>query len=126
MDGVYVSDFGGTDNLGNIEIAFGAARGADADGFVGKTDVERVAIRFGVHGDRAEAQLFARRENAECNLTTISNKDLLEHGLRKAAAFTASCRWCECRKAAPRILQDDRFRRICGRPRLKRPLRFRS
>src|SRR5690348_964594 len=84
MDGVYVSDFGGTDNLGNIEIAFGAARGADADGFVGKTDMERVAIRFGVHGDRADAQLFARRENAECNLTTISNKDLLEHGPEKS------------------------------------------
>src|SRR5690242_21811963 len=84
MDGVYVGDFGGADDLGNIEIAFGAARGADADGFVGKTDVERVALRFGVDGDRADAQLFARRENAECNLTTISNKDLLEHGAEKS------------------------------------------
>ena len=84
MDGVYVGDFGGADNLRDIEIALGTARGPDANGFIGKTDVERMAIGFGIDGDRADAQLFARCKDAERNLTTIGNKDFLEHGAKKS------------------------------------------
>ncbi len=59
MDGVDVGDFSGGDDGGDVEIAVGGARRADADGLVGKADVERVAVGFAVDGDGANAEFPA-------------------------------------------------------------------
>jgi len=39
MNGVHIGDFRGADDVRNIQVAFTAARRADAHGFVGKADV---------------------------------------------------------------------------------------
>src|SRR5689334_14314315 len=45
MYGVYIRDFGGTDHVRNIQVALGAACRADTYSFIGKTHVQRIAIR---------------------------------------------------------------------------------
>ena len=79
MDGVDVGDFGGGDDGGHVEIAVGGARRADADGFVGKANVERVAIGFAIDGDGTNAEFAARVEHAQSNFTAIGNQDLTKH-----------------------------------------------
>ncbi len=79
MDGVDVGDFSGGDDGGHVEIAVGRARRADADGFVGKADVERVAIGFAVNGDGTNAEFAAGVEHAQSNFAAIGNQDLTKH-----------------------------------------------
>ena len=79
MDGVDVGDFGSGDDGGDIEIAVGGARRADADGFVGKADVERVAVGLAVDGDGADAEFPASIQNAQRNFTAIGNQNLTKH-----------------------------------------------
>ena len=79
MNRVDVGDFGRGDDGGHIEIAVGRARRADADGLVGKADVERVAVGLAVDGDRANAEFPAGVENAQRNFAAIGNQDLTKH-----------------------------------------------
>jgi hypothetical protein len=46
-------------------------RRADADGLVGKTHVQRIAVGFTVDRDRADAEFLARADDAQRNLATI-------------------------------------------------------
>ncbi len=64
MDRVDIGDFRGADDLRNVQIAFAAARRPDADGFIGKANVERVAIGLRINGDGANAQFLAG--SSEC------------------------------------------------------------
>ena len=57
MDGVDIGDLGGGDDGGDVEVALGGARRADADGLVGKLDVQAVPVRLAVDGDGADAHL---------------------------------------------------------------------
>ena len=61
MNRVHVGDFRGADNVRNIQIAFAAARRADADGLVGKAHVQRIVIGFGINGDGGEFRVPCRR-----------------------------------------------------------------
>ena len=79
MNGVDVGDFSGGDDGGNIEIAVGGARRADADGLVGKAHVERIAIGFAVDGDGTDSEFAACVEHAQSNFTAIGNQDLTKH-----------------------------------------------
>ena len=79
MNRVDVGDFGGGDDGGNVEIAVGGARRADADGLVGKADVERVAVGLAVDGDGADAEFPAGVQNAQRDFAAIGNQDLTEH-----------------------------------------------
>ena len=60
MDGVDVGDLSGGDDGGDVEIAVSGARRTDADGLVGKADVERIAVGLAVDGDGANAQSLCR------------------------------------------------------------------
>ena len=73
MDRVHIGDFRGADHLRNIQIAFAAARRADADGFIGEADVERIAIRLRIDGDGRDAQLFARADDSQGDFPAVSN-----------------------------------------------------
>ena len=64
MDSVNVSDFSGGDDGGDVEIAVGGARRADADGFVGEAYVERITICFAINGDGTNSELAAGVEHA--------------------------------------------------------------
>ena len=85
MDGVHVGDFGRADHRRNIEIALRQLRRADADGFIGKTHVQRVAVGFAVDGDRADAQFFAGTDHPQGNFSAIGDQDFLEHALDQCA-----------------------------------------
>jgi hypothetical protein len=80
MDGVHVGDFSGADYLRDVEVAFAAARRADADGFVGEADVERVAVGLGVDGDGFDAEFTAGGEDTQGDFPTIGDSDFSEHG----------------------------------------------
>ena len=55
VNGIGIGDLGGTDNSVDLEIAFRAVGGSDADGLIGKLDVQAVNIRLGVDGNGLDA-----------------------------------------------------------------------
>jgi len=61
-------------------------RRADADGFIGETHGQRVAVGLAVDGNRADAQFLARTDHAQGNFSAIGDQNLLEH----AVSFTPS------------------------------------
>jgi len=63
-------DYGGTFN------SCQRTRWANADSFVGKFDVERVAVGFAVDSYRADAEFTAGIDDAESNLTAIAIRTL--------------------------------------------------
>src|SRR5512136_3012573 len=81
MDRVHVGDFRSADNLRNVEITFAASRGSDTNSFVGKANMERIAVGFRINGNRGDAQFFAGANDPQGDLPAIGYKDFLEHGL---------------------------------------------
>ena len=79
MDGIDVGDFGGADYGGNVEVTQRQLGRADANGFVGKTHMERIPVGFAVDGHRADSQLLARADDAQRNFTAIGYQNLFEH-----------------------------------------------
>src|SRR6267142_5210639 len=59
MDGINVRNFCGANHLWDIQITLAAAGRADAHRFIGKTNVERVAIRLGINRDGGNAEFLA-------------------------------------------------------------------
>jgi hypothetical protein len=78
MDRVGMDDLGGRDDVGNVEIAVGRRRGADAHGLVGEPDMHRVGVRGRVNRDRLDAHLVAGAVNAQRNLAAIGDQQLLD------------------------------------------------
>src|SRR5262249_34848205 len=76
----------GARNLGRadhgryVQIAVSASRGTDADVFVSELDVELVLVRFRVDGDRLDAKLPARIDDAQGDLATVRDQNFFEHG----------------------------------------------
>ena len=90
MNRVHVSDFRGADDLRDVQVTFAAARRADADGFIGKADVQGVAVGFGIHGDGLYAQFPASGKNAEGDFAAISYQNFSEHFPRRKTNFPAA------------------------------------
>jgi len=65
MDGIDIRNFRRADHLRNIQIAFAAARRADADSFIGEADVQRIPVCFGIDSDRADSQFFTGTNDAQ-------------------------------------------------------------
>ena len=85
MDRVHVGDFGGADDSRNIQIALRQRRRADADSFIGKTHVQRVAVGFAIDRDRPDSQLLAGANHPQSNFAAVRNEDLLKHRLQSSA-----------------------------------------
>ena len=79
MDCVDIGDLGGGDDGRDVEVALGGARRANADGLVGKADVEAVAVSLTVDGDGADAHLAAGGDDAQGDLTTVCDHNLTKH-----------------------------------------------
>ena len=73
MDGIDVGDLGGADHRRNVEVAVGKPRRPDADGFVGKAHVQRIAVGLAVNGDGLDAQFLAGANDAQGDLTAVRN-----------------------------------------------------
>src|SRR5579884_605658 len=79
MNGVYVGDFGGADDSGNIQVALRQLRRPNADGLVGEADVKRIAVGFAVNGNRLDAELFAGTDDPQGNFTAIGYENFFKH-----------------------------------------------
>ena len=71
----------GSDDGCAVQVAFRDGGGADADGFVGQRDVERLRIGVGVDGDGSDAHPAGGGDDAGGDFTPVGDQDLLEHGL---------------------------------------------
>ncbi len=89
MDRVHVGNLGRTDYCRNIEVALVQPRRPDANRFVGKAHMQRIAVGLAVDGHRLDAQFLAGADHAQGNLTAVRNQDLLEHEFN-ASNFTAN------------------------------------
>ena len=79
MDRVHIGDFGGGNDGRHIQIALRQARRANADGFIGKANVQRVAVRLAIDSDRANAEFPAGVENAQRDFAAIGNQYFTKH-----------------------------------------------
>ncbi len=62
-----------------VQVALARSRRADADRRVGEARVQRVAIRLGKDGDRAQAQPPRGADDTAGDLAAIGNQDALQH-----------------------------------------------
>src|ERR1700740_1392171 len=85
MDGIRICDLGRADHGWNIEIAQSQLWRPNADGFIGKTDGQRIPVRLTVNRNRADAQFLAGTDNAQGDLPAIGNQDLLKHAFSNVA-----------------------------------------
>ena len=78
MDRLRVGHFRRAYDRRDVEVALGRWRRTDANRLVGKAYVLRVGISLGMHDDRLDAQLAAGALNAQCDLASIGDQDLVE------------------------------------------------
>src|SRR5438552_2017029 len=61
------------------EIAMRGLWRTDANRFVGLIHMNRVAVSFGIHGNRADSHLTKCSNNAACNRAAIGDQDFTKH-----------------------------------------------
>ncbi len=104
-----IGDFRCRDDVGNVEVALGALRRANANRLVGETHVEALRVGCGIHRHRLDAHFLAGADHPEGNLTAVGDQDFLEHvvkGLGQAARL----------RPVPRGRAAGRIRPGCCRP----------
>src|ERR1039457_1519034 len=67
-------------------LLMGYLGGSGTDDCDGKAGVEAVAVGFGIHCDRANAQIFAGADDAQGDLAAVGDQNLLEHFLNLGLA----------------------------------------
>ncbi len=82
VDGDRVGDLGGGDQGRDVEVAVGGFGRADADRFVREAHVLEVTIGGGVHRHGLDAELAAGAQDAQRDLATVGDEDLVQHGGR--------------------------------------------
>ena len=79
VDGVAARRLAGGDDRGDVQVALVRGRRPDADGAVGHADVERVGVGGRVDGDRLDAQVVERADDADGDLAAVRDQDSGEH-----------------------------------------------
>src|ERR1700677_1991769 len=79
MNGIHIRDFRGADHLRNVQVTLAAARRPDANCFVGKANVQGIAISFGIDGDGLDAEFPASRQNTKGDFAAIGDSKFSEH-----------------------------------------------
>ena len=79
MHRIGAGDLGGRNDRGNVQVARGGLRRADAHLLVGIGDVQAVAVRGRIHGHRGNAELAAGADHAQRDFSAIRDQDFLEH-----------------------------------------------
>src|ERR1051326_833031 len=78
MNRIDIEDLSGADDSGNVQITLRGRRWSDTGSFVGKTNVQRIAIHVAMNSDRLDAHLLASPDNATRDLAAIRDQDLLK------------------------------------------------
>ena len=79
MHGVGAGDLAGGEQRRDVEIAVARGRRPDADAFIGQPHMHGVLVRGRMHGDRRDAELLARAQDAQRDFTAVRDQDLVEH-----------------------------------------------
>ena len=74
---------GDREDLLDVQVALGRDGGTEQVGLVGLADVAGVAVGLGVDGDRADAHLLERADDADRDLAAVCDQDFLEHRRRR-------------------------------------------
>ncbi len=82
MDRVGAGLFCGTDDLLDREVALGRQGRTDQVGLVAFLDVGGVAVGLGVDGHRSDVHLLQGTGHTDCDLASIGDQNLLEHGVK--------------------------------------------
>src|SRR5262249_52111857 len=61
-----------------IQVALLGQRRSDTVRFIGQTDVQRVAVRFGVNRYRLDAELAAGADDTDGDLPAVRNENLMK------------------------------------------------
>src|SRR2546427_7652733 len=96
MNSVGARDLRGADDRRDVQVAVRAAGRPDADVFVGEPHVQRVLVGLGVDRHRLDAQLTARKDDAECDLSAVRDQNFLEHCYFVRMANNRSPYWTGC------------------------------
>jgi hypothetical protein len=83
MDGFGIGDLGRTDDRRDVQVTVARCRRSNADRLVGELDVLRLGIGFGVHDHRFHAEFTAGPLDAQCDLASVGDQDLVEHQLTR-------------------------------------------
>ncbi len=81
MHGIGAGDLAGRQNGGNVEVAVLRRGRPDAHAFVGKAHMHGIRVCGGMHRHGRNAELLARAQYAQGDLTAIGDQDFIEHGL---------------------------------------------
>jgi hypothetical protein len=82
VDRLGVGHLGSADDRRDVEVARRRRRRADADRLVGELHVLRFGVDLGMDHHRADAHLPAGALDAQRDLATVGDEDLLEHASR--------------------------------------------
>ena len=69
-----------------LQVAARRRRGADAHRLVGEAHVQRARVGLGVDGDRRDAELAARADDAQRDFAAVRDEDLLRNMVGSASA----------------------------------------
>ncbi len=70
----------GVDQQVGAQVRLGRGGAGQPDGRIGLLDVRRVGVRVGVHGDRRDAEVAARADDATGDLAAVRDQQGLDHG----------------------------------------------
>ena len=79
MDRLHIGDFGGGDDAGDVEIAFGRRGVADADRLIGQLEIGGVLVGGGIDDGGLDAHLAAGADDPQGDFSAIGDQDLGEH-----------------------------------------------
>jgi hypothetical protein len=78
VDRVGMRQFGGGDDVGDVEIGISGGRWTDADRLVGEPDVHRLGVGGRMDRDRLDPHFVAGAVDAQCYLAAIGDEDFRE------------------------------------------------
>ena len=79
MHRVRAGDLAGGEQRIDVEIAVARGRRADADALVGEAHMHRVGVGGRMHRDGRHAELLARAQNAQRDLSAVGDEDFFKH-----------------------------------------------
>ena len=90
MDGVRAGATGDGEDLVDLQVGVGAGLTVEGVGLVGELRVHGVTVLVGVDGDRPEAGVAGRPDDANGDLATVGDEDLtkgaaIEHGFQPSS-----------------------------------------
>jgi len=75
------SEMRGADDARDVEVTFASGWRTDADGLIGKADMERMTIRLGINGDGFNAHLAAGADDTERDFAAVGYEDFMKQSL---------------------------------------------